>query len=99
MYETGGMRRTHLRGHNNILKRLIVHAGAFNPGMLMRRQLGVGTPRGLQDRGIVIFAAQMLSVIAPTVVRGPGEPFRSRFSKRQPNRCDFSRPGYDSRAA
>ncbi len=25
MYETGGMRRTHLRGHKNILKRLVVH--------------------------------------------------------------------------
>ena len=36
MYETGGKSRTHLRGHNNILKRLIVHAGAFNLGMLMR---------------------------------------------------------------
>jgi len=28
--ETGGMRRTHLRGHANILKRLLVHVGGFN---------------------------------------------------------------------
>jgi len=34
MYETGGMRRTHLRGHENILKRLIVHAAGFNLGLL-----------------------------------------------------------------
>ena len=26
VYDTGGMRRTHLRGHRNILKRLLVHA-------------------------------------------------------------------------
>src|ERR1700683_3137900 len=26
-YDTGGMRRTHLRGHTNILKRLLTHAG------------------------------------------------------------------------
>jgi transposase len=30
--DTGGMRRTHLRGHPNILKRLLIHAGAFNLG-------------------------------------------------------------------
>ena len=30
LYNTGGMRRTHLRGHANILKRLLVHTGAFN---------------------------------------------------------------------
>jgi len=26
VYDTGGLRRIHLRGHPNILKRLIVHA-------------------------------------------------------------------------
>ncbi len=29
-YETGAMRRTHLRHHPNILKRLLIHVGAFN---------------------------------------------------------------------
>jgi len=50
LYETGGMRRTHLRGHANILKRLLVHIGGFNLGLLMRTLIGVGTPRGLQGR-------------------------------------------------
>jgi transposase len=50
LYETGAMRRTHLRGHANILKRLLVHTGAFNLGLLMRALIGVGTPRGLQGR-------------------------------------------------
>ena len=49
-YDTGGLRRVHLRGHPNILKRLLVHAGAFNLGLLMRRAIGCGTPRGLQGR-------------------------------------------------
>ena len=48
--ETGGMRRTHLRRHTNILKRLLVHFGAVNLGLLMRTRYGVGTPRGLQGR-------------------------------------------------
>ena len=50
MYETGRMRRIHLRGHSNILKRLLIHAGAFNLSRLLRKLLGVGTPRGLQGR-------------------------------------------------
>jgi transposase len=29
-YETGGMRRVHLRGRENILKRLLAHVGGFN---------------------------------------------------------------------
>jgi transposase len=50
LYNTGGMRRTHLRGHQNILKRLLIHAGGFNLGLVVRSVLGVGTPRGLQGR-------------------------------------------------
>ena len=56
LYETGGMRRTHLRGHVNILKRLMVHSGGFNLGLLMRRLIGVGTPRGLQGRLAMIMS-------------------------------------------
>jgi len=48
-YETGGMRRLHLRGRENILKRLLIHIGGFNLSLVMREVLGKGTPRGLQD--------------------------------------------------
>jgi transposase len=41
------MRRLHLRGRENILKRLVVHSGAANLGLLMRKLFGKGTPRGL----------------------------------------------------
>jgi transposase len=50
LYETGRMRRTHLRGRSNILKRLLIHASAFNLGRLLRDQFGIGTPRALQGR-------------------------------------------------
>jgi transposase len=50
LYRTGRMRRVHLRGHANILKRVLVQAGACNLGLLMRTCFGVGTPRGLQGR-------------------------------------------------
>ncbi len=47
-YETGGMRRLHLRDRGNIFKRLLIHNAARNLGLLMRKLGGVGTPRGLQ---------------------------------------------------
>ena len=50
LYETGGFRRVHVRGHQNVLKRLLVHASAFNLGLWMRTLFGIGTPRGLQGR-------------------------------------------------
>jgi transposase len=52
VYDTGGMRRTHLRGHENILKRLLIHASGFNLGILMRQVFGRGTPRGLQGEPV-----------------------------------------------
>ena len=50
LYETGGMRRTHLRGQENILKRILIHVSALNLGFLMRSAFGIGTPRSLQGR-------------------------------------------------
>ena len=48
--ETGAMRRVHLRGRANILKRYVIHVAAFNLSLVMRQIFGVGTPRGLQGR-------------------------------------------------
>lgn len=46
---TGAMRRVHLRHHENILKRLLIHVAGFNLSLIMRKLLGRGTPRGLHD--------------------------------------------------
>jgi transposase len=56
LYETGGMRRVHLKGRDNILKRLLVHAGGFNLALIMRRLVGIGKPRRLQGAFACIFA-------------------------------------------
>ncbi len=48
-YDHGGMRRLHLRDRGNILKRLLIHIGACNLGLLMRSLIGVGTPKGFGD--------------------------------------------------
>ncbi len=57
LYETGRMRRTHLRGSRNIRKRVLVHAAAANLGLLMRKVFGVGTPRALQGGKNALAAA------------------------------------------
>jgi len=54
-YDTGGMRRTHLRGHNNILKRQLIHVGAFNLSLILRKLMGAGTPREWKNRGVMLF--------------------------------------------
>ena len=68
VYNTGGMRRTHLRGHTNILKRLLIHAGGFNLGLVMRHLIGIGTPRGLQGRVAAVIAL-LLGLLAAIRVR------------------------------
>jgi transposase len=59
--ETGGMRRTHLRHHENILKRLVVHIAGINLSLLMRKLVGVGKPRCLQGRSDL--AARLLAAL------------------------------------
>lgn len=46
--ETGGSRRTHLRGLPNVTKRYLIAAAAHNLGRIPRRLTGVGKPRALQ---------------------------------------------------
>src|SRR6185369_15992505 len=59
-YETGGMRRTHLRKHNNILKRLLIHVAGMNLGLLLRNMYGIGTPRGLQGLSLTLHSLVVL---------------------------------------
>lgn len=60
-YETGAMRRVHLRGSENISKRVLIHIGAFNLGLVMRKMMGAGTPRGAQSRpaDVLLLIAQI----------------------------------------
>ena len=46
-YETGAMRRLHLRGRENIAKRVMMHAAGFNIGLMMRVKYGLRKPRSM----------------------------------------------------
>ena len=89
LYETGRMRHVHLRGHDNIRKRLLIHAGGLNLGLLMRHVFGVGTPRGLQDLALpllrclwsLIRLPETLWSVVPTLGR-PLPPIGDLFGAR-----------------
>ena len=67
-YETGGMRRLHLKGRENVLKRLLIHVGAFNLSLIFRKTAGAGTPRELHNRkGGVVLAFLALRIAFRTV--------------------------------
>ena len=70
--ETGGARRTHLRGLGDVTKRYRIAAAAHNLGRILRRLTGVGKPRTLQG------AAGGLAGL-PSRLRGR---FRGRWSCR-----------------
>ena len=83
LYETGRMRRVHLRGHPNILKRVLVQVCGVKLGLLMRHLTGVGTPRSLQDRAVGAGGGadrppeRLLGACATLL--GPGAPLSARF--------------------
>ena len=58
--ETGGARRTWLRGKLKINKRYLVHVAARNLGLLMRDLFGIGKPRvmqgGMEELSSLLFA-------------------------------------------
>ena len=82
LYDTGGMRRTHLRGHTNILKRVLIHAGAFNLGLVMRHLVGVGTPRGLQGRlaAVMAIAVALWTLVEDLRITLSGQPLDRRHA-------------------
>src|SRR5829696_7062538 len=50
--DRGGMRRTWLRGRDNVHKRYLVHVAGHNLGILMRLLIGAGTPREAAARAL-----------------------------------------------
>lgn len=62
--ETGGARRTRLRGRANVQKRYLLQAAAANLGVMMRALFGLGTPRGWADRARKALAAVLADILA-----------------------------------
>jgi transposase len=54
--ETGGARRTWLRGLAKVTKRYLIQVAARNLGLILRKLFGIGTPRGLQGLGGLVWS-------------------------------------------
>jgi transposase len=54
--ETGGARRTWLRGFDRVSKRYMLQVAARNLGLILRKLFGIGTPRSLQGFGGLVCA-------------------------------------------
>lgn len=69
--ETGGGRRSWLRGLVNVAKRYVIQGAAHNLGVLMRKLTGVGTPRSLQGASAAACAAlsALISIMLPSIRR------------------------------
>jgi hypothetical protein len=65
--DRGGMRRTWLRGRENVRKRYLVHVAGHNLGILMRLLIGAGTPREAAGRTLAyllfVYTEQTVALI------------------------------------
>ena len=53
--DRGGLRRTWLRGRENVHKRSLIHVAGHHLGLLMRLLIGAGTPKEAVARGWCFF--------------------------------------------
>lgn len=66
--ETGGARRTWIRGLEEVTKRYLVQVASRNLGVILRAVFGVGTPRALQDKAAELAAALIRCLLALSAV-------------------------------
>jgi hypothetical protein len=74
------MRRCTLHGRKNILKRLLIHVGAFNISLVMRKMLGAGKPRELANR-----VAELISGASKRLINLFGYKGADNFNHRSAN--------------
>jgi hypothetical protein len=52
---TGALRRLHVRGKQNVQKKLLLQAAACNLALMLRKMIEAGTPPALQDLAARLF--------------------------------------------
>ena len=85
-YETGALRRLQVRGKQNVQKRLLLQAAACNLALLLRKMIGAGTPRALQDLvgRLFLILLRLLSTI--NVISVPTRSLSAYMSHQIPHR-------------
>ena len=85
-YETGGLRRVHVRGRENVSKRVLLQAAACNLALILRSLTKAGTPRGLADLGRNIFYALCRVLAALAVLDAPASSRKQDFLQQPAHR-------------
>jgi transposase len=83
--DCGGMRRTTLRGWENLNKRFKLAAAIYNLSQLMRKLFGIGTPKQLAARGRLLFLqfTYRLAAIARIVKQDTSARIRISFATQE----------------
>ena len=74
--DTGGSRRSWLRGLGKVTKRYLIQTAAYNLGLLMRKLFGIGKPRGLQGDSLLAMLLQLLRQLLQHVSEALGGALR-----------------------
>jgi transposase len=70
--DRGGMRRTWLRGRENVQKRYLMQVAAYNLGLVMRALLGAGTPKAAAARsGALLWLLDPTAALVILIVLPP----------------------------
>ena len=78
-YETGGLRRVHVRGRGNVAKRVLWQAAAFNLALILRSITKAGTPKGLADLKSRLLFAFLRVLAALSTLHVPKGNFAADF--------------------
>jgi transposase len=101
--DRGGLRRTWLRGRENVHKRYLIHVAGPNLGLLMRLLIGAGTPKEAVARGWCLLvllptrdgaadAALLIVLLAHNAI--PALIILNRRLDRRPDRTSTSSTGW-----
>jgi transposase len=85
-YETGALRRLHVRGKQNVQKRLLLQAAGCNLALLLRKIMGAGTPRALQDVAARLFFILLRLLSTTNAIYVPPRLLLACTSRRTPHR-------------
>ncbi len=72
--DTGGMRRSWVKGVAKLAKRYLIAVAAHNLGRILRKLFGVGKPRALQGAGGLAALAYLLSLALGSLISGRPRP-------------------------
>jgi transposase len=88
-YDTGALRRLHVRGRDNVAKRVLLQAAAFNLALILRTMTRAGTPKGLADvkRELFRLLLAILASLAPLCEPITRSPEESPSSLCRPRSC------------